>query len=393
MPAPTKLTDTEIQKAALLYSQGRTQVQIRDRIGLSQPTICKALDIARDREWLADRPRCTLSTKRVQELEQLIHCSGLKMRLVKEQPTGARHLKQLRILDVGTAPPPSGKIEQYRDYQSRFGRLAAQHLTEEVFPSIASMGVTWGGTLLATIRGMNPGSTVRHRSESSIEFFPVCGAPPDAIVAALRASSNLVGELDERVNGTTENANNFTGVSAALSARYTPAQRETLMHYFRENPGYSRVFGIDGKPGLLHRMDAVMTSVGTIDPKEDPWVLGAAEAAGIEPTILSEHTHGNLGGLFLPREQIGRKNAGTIEAVNRRWTGIKLEDYLSCTRRAQRNGRGGTIVIAFGGKAEVILACIRRGLATQLVIDADLAARLADQLDFHPFKDEKCAQS
>ncbi len=156
------------------------------------------------------------------------------------------------------------------------------------------------------------------------------------------------------------------------------------MRYFRENPGYSRVFGIDGKPGLVHRMDAVMTSMGTTDPEEDPWVLGAAKAAGIDSRILSEHTYGNIGGLFLPREQIGRENARLIEMVNRRWTGIQLEDYLKCARRAKRNGVGGTIVIAFGGKEEVTLECIRRGIATHLVIDAVLAAGLADQLDFHP---------
>lgn len=385
MVAHTKLTQTEIHKVIVLHILGRTQNEISDRLGLSQPTIHKALKMARAERWIVDQPICNLSSERIREVEQLIHCPGLEDRLKQEQPKRGRHLKQLRILDVGEELPTN--LGEYRKYQNKFGRLAARHLTTEIFPDILSMGVSWGGTLQATIDGIELEAGGTRKTGSRIQFFPVCGAPPDAIVSAKRAASILVADLDEQVNGVYENPNNFTGVSAAIPASYSPVERKALMRYFHELPGFRNVFGVGKKPGLVRRMDAVMTSVGTTDPKEDPWILAAAKAADISPNILIKYTYGNINGLFLPRKGIPRDIATKIERVNRAWTGIELDDYLRCAQRAKKpDAPGGTVLIAFGRKGEITLECIRLGLVSHLVIDAYLAAKLAEQLDYRPLQ-------
>ena len=68
--------------------------------------------------------------------------------------------------------------------------------------------------------------------------------------------------------------------------------------------------------------------------------------------------------------------------MNARWTGIKLDQFRSCSKRGLRRGSGGTILIAFGSKAEVVLACLRAGCLSEIVMDCQLAADLAAQLGY-----------
>ena len=382
MPTHKKLTDLVIKQAALLYSLGETQRKVMDVLDLAQPTASNAKKIAEDRGWLS-RPRLQLPPEEIEQLMQLVYADGLKDKLVAAQEAGAHHLRTLRIYGVEHPASPDDVVAHGKHLDA-FGLLAAQHLVDELFPQVDSVGVSWGGTLLATTRLLDRGDLSRMKRtgrQEQITFFPVCGAPPDATVHALRSSSNLVALLDEIVNDSAPNPNNFTGIVAALSHRYKDFEAKAIWKYFFNDTGFARVFGSDGDPGLIQRTDAVLTGVGSPDPQDDPWVTGAAEAAGIDPEILASSTFGNISGIFLPRPDIDSGAAQAVADVNELWTGIHLEQLLDCARRAKSSNRGGTVVIASGArKVGTVLECIRQGLVSELLIDAELAAELAREL-------------
>ena len=198
------------------------------------------------------------------------------------------------------------------------------------------------------------------------------------------SSSNLVAALDASINDTSRNPNNFTGVSAAISSTFTPAERRAVEKYFRQNKGYGRVFGGGDDSGRIDSMAAVITSVGGANPKEDPWIMGGAEAAGITPAQLSRCVLGNIGGWFLPRQDNDKKRTAIVDRVNERWTGIKLDHYMACSARARKGGHGGTILVSSGKKFEIVLECIRRGLIAELLIDTELAEGLGEAIGFRP---------
>jgi hypothetical protein len=133
-------------------------------------------------------------------------------------------------------------------------------------------------------------------------------------------------------------------------------------------------------------MDAVMTSVGSTDPVQNPWILGAAAAADVPAAELRRSIVGNVGGLFLPRPDLGRDQQKLVDGVNARWTGIQRHHYAACSQRAAARGHGGTILVAVGDKAEIVLACVRAGLVAELLIDSKLASALCQELgvEFEP---------
>jgi DNA-binding transcriptional regulator LsrR (DeoR family) len=373
MVARTKLTPLMRKQVALLLAQGRTQKEIAGQLGLGQTTVSRARIRALEEGVLLDIHRCTLSREEIEELEQLLYCPELLATLQKETEASA-NLMRLRIFDAGRSARRTSR-EQYAHYRDRFGAQVAEHMLANVFPKIRSVGVTWGSTLLSVVRGIESSDASRLRLHGA-EFFPVCGAPPDAIEEALRSSSSLVAALDERLNGAIRNANNFSGVAASISCQFRGAELKVLEKYFRENEGYCRVFGLDGRRGLIDAMDAVLTSVGTANPDENPWIAGAARAAGVDLTRLSDSVCGSVGGLFLPRQGLDARSLKMVEAVNARWTGIRLQHFLDCNARSRSKGSGGTVLIALGVKVDIVMACVRAGLVSELLIDAELAVGL-----------------
>ncbi|MFY9342280.1 MAG: hypothetical protein WAT39_07315 [Planctomycetota bacterium] len=378
MAPKVKLTDVKVKQVALLTSLGRSQKEIKSLLGLSQASISRGMRRARQQGYLLDQPICTLPPDEIAGLEQEVYSPELLVALQRLQPAAGAHLRHVRIFHVGrgrTGGP--GALERYRD---RFGQLVAQHLLEQVFPHVRSMGVTWGGTLLSVVRGFAACRAQQPRPRSPIEFFPVCGSPPDAIEAALRSSSNLVALLDEQLNDATTNPNNFTGVCASFSSRLSKADIRAVKKYFRLLRGYGRVFGLGNEPGRIDTMDAVITSIGNTNAAENPWLGGAADAAGVDPALLAAQVVGNLGGLFLPRPGLDAAKTRLVERVNAGWTGIGFPQFFACSARASKRERGGTILVAYGRRSDVTLECVRRGLVSELLIDSELATGLLDAL-------------
>jgi DNA-binding transcriptional regulator LsrR (DeoR family) len=374
-PSPT---DIRVKLIALMLSRRKAAGEIADVLGVSPSTVSRDKTEAEVKGWLVDVPYCALPAEEIVLLEAMLHQPRLLEALQAEQPHDRKWLRRLRILHAGS-PPRVQSPKAYEGYRDRFGAEVAEHLLENVLPYVHSMGITWGGTLRSVVTGIERS---RLRPLMNVEFLPVCGAPPDAIEDALRASSYLVAALDAVLNHAHKNPNNFTGVSASIAAEFTPAERRVLERYFRGNAGYCRVFGVDGKPGLIDTMDAVMTSVGSTNRDENPWIDAAAKAADVDPLLLCASVLGNVGGWFLARHDLDKSRRAMVDAINARWTGIRPAHYERCNARA--NGHGGAILVAIGQKADIVLECVRSGLVAELLIDPPLANALRQKLRLEP---------
>jgi hypothetical protein len=66
-----------------------------------------------------------------------------------------------------------------------------------------------------------------------------------------------------------------------------------------------------------------------------------------------------------------------VEAVNKRWTGIKEPHFRRCALRARENNLPGVTVLAVGAvRAKIVLQCLKLGLINHLILDTDCADEL-----------------
>jgi DNA-binding transcriptional regulator LsrR (DeoR family) len=172
------------------------------------------------------------------------------------------------------------------------------------------------------------------------------------------------------------------GPFATRGARFDMDEQETIRRFVGSSEGYRRIFlgeqGSQRAAPVVHQLDTILTAVGP--SSETPIGYGlddAATAAGLDKTRLSDLTVGNIGGVFLPREELRDTDRATVLDLNRRWSGVKKQHLRRCDENARRTGAPGVIVFAIGkAKAEIVYECVRLRLVTQLVIDIDLAGEL-----------------
>jgi hypothetical protein len=84
-----------------------------------------------------------------------------------------------------------------------------------------------------------------------------------------------------------------------------------------------------------------------------------------------------LGGAFIINPTANKADHEYVEAVNKRWTGIKEPHFRRCALRARENSLPGVTVLAVGAvRAEIVLQCLKLGLINHLILDTDCDQRL-----------------
>ncbi len=368
--------DPEAEKAALLTSQGLTQKDIANLLDLSQSTVSRRLNEARDARILESV--CRLSKQRRSELMEEIHAPNLAQRL-KEMSEGAELIQELLIFNSGA----SGKTRSRQEYERRTERFASQvatYLHNEVFPNIDHMGVTWGHTLRKVVDQLQAIRGRRRLKRPS--FVPVCGDPPDVSLDPMRSSSLLVSQLTEAVQGKKPTELSLAGVAACIPGDFEKHEIETIYRFFARISAHGQIIGSDGRSGLVKDLDSFLTSVGTTSKIHDPWSYLPHETEE-QHKRLKEVTLGNIAGIFLPKPDVTESDREFVCDINDRWTGVREEHLSSCAERARDERRAiGVVVLAFGSeKAAVVAKCIQQRMVSRLLIDQDLAAHLPEQLE------------
>jgi DNA-binding transcriptional regulator LsrR (DeoR family) len=128
---------------------------------------------------------------------------------------------------------------------------------------------------------------------------------------------------------------------------------------------------------LVEHLDAILTSVGSNEQPGRFWSGEFFRQGEIDLPKLCRGAFGDLGGALIINPAANKADREYVEAVNKRWTGIKEPHFRRCALRARENNLPGVTVLAVGAvRAEVVLQCLKLGLINHLILDTDCADEL-----------------
>lgn len=383
------------QVAAYMYSQHTlSQVEIAQRLKLTQPKVSKLIKRAIDENWLIDRrPSFNTAAFPPERLDEIkAHCYAHWARLVAALAPPQSALPSIRDISVINTGRPGREGKDYDLRLRKLGHAAAERVVE-LFPRMHRVGICWGKTVyhlserLAQnngakgMPGPNGARARRRGAGASVQFFPVTGdslTHPDAAISA----SNLVALLHRAIGAPGEPLS-LGPVAACYPKRFSGEHGEVLREFFECVPGYRDVFGTrepnPRRTPLINQADTLILGIGPATKEtNDPWLDDTILAAEISRETLEKISYGNISGYFIARPRLSAEEERCLASINERWTGIREEHIAACAARARQTGAPGVIVLAVGApKAEIVRICSHRCLINELIIDEELADALA----------------
>jgi DNA-binding transcriptional regulator LsrR (DeoR family) len=377
--------DLDLLKAAYysVYGPGLNQDQIARRVGLTQVQVSRYLREARDKKYLREVFRFPLELSPEDRLEivnsffprhgqlqdALAACSR---QLSRKQSGGGTPFKQLYVV---AAPGIDNENDAMRANAFRSFGMSAAGIVTSYIDEVDMCCVAWGRTIAATVEYMPnaSGSNVKK------QFIPIAGEPTNHEPNGI-APSDAARRLSQAWPGATY-----------LSLRGVPARIPKAVHdqdggeIARELIGYSnnyrQIFGTpdsDETP-LISEVPMILTGLGNVDTSKrdiagvsDPWYTETVEAEG--PDVL-DLAVGNIGGVWIARNEISKEDKDLVAKVNERWLGAQYDHFKGCALNADP----GVVVVAVEpDKADIILETLH--LINVLIVSMQLAEELARRL-------------
>jgi DNA-binding transcriptional regulator LsrR (DeoR family) len=377
--------DVMAQKAAYLSAEHQwSQKQIAALLGgPSQTVVSRLLKYAEDKGWLERRVIFhgeLLPESRLAELHRMVEPLGLTESLRALGTGSGVSLRNVCVVDSGGSGTTPRSIE---GRLNRFGHRAAPHVAKLIERSDV-FAVTWGSTVSHVIAGLetlNPPVELRH----PIQFVPVC-AEPTAQSSNKDTSSRLAPRLQflTRSAGPSVNTPSLSGVPALIPRKFTDAEVRAIRKFIEQTASYKEIFG--GPAPLISKVDSVLTSVGpSVRPMgfihEELMRAGSTRTQPLTKARLSTLVAGDIAGVLLPKHGLDKAGLREVDELNRMWTGINRRHLARIARQADEKKRPGVIVVSFGAdRAEIVAEVVRCGLVNELIVDRDLADRLAKNL-------------
>jgi DNA-binding transcriptional regulator LsrR (DeoR family) len=366
--------DGLVRRSAELFNRGASADRLLEQTGESAEEVLRALCAARDDGLLESVPAEEPALPAVPAAPAVPSHKSL-LDLLRERGGCLRNVTVRQSGDPA-APAAGSKaswVERIRYFGSEVGPQLLSLLSES-----DCVGVGWGRTVAAAISGLK-------RACESPPPRPrgplVCVATVGGLVGELKvraesSSSILASRLAETVNGDWEHLYTLHGLEAFISFLDRPDEFEAIRRRIERFPNYQAIFGSHGQPGVIDRLDTIITSCGDAHHYNQFWTTELPRI-GVSPEKLNRLTHGNIGGVLLERAGLDSADRALFADIARRWTGITRRHYEQCARR-----KPGVVLLALGdNKADVVLRCVSLGLVTELIIDEDLALALWDKLD------------
>jgi DNA-binding transcriptional regulator LsrR (DeoR family) len=355
------------RQVARQFSRGVTVEALREQTGLEPDAILRLLCEARDRGLLRVRGP--------------MQGPGTFLEVLRGRGPTLHNVTVIK----GWEPARVARMAQ-GDWDQRihdFGYHAAPYLLDLLLRA-SHVGFSWGETPAAVIEAVD--RICEDGPLRGKENPLVCVATVGGVVGELRpkleASSSRLARLAARlINGDEQHVYTQTSVRALITAADRTAV-QIIKDDIASYENYQAIFG-DGKPGVVDRLDALVTACGSAETTWpfSFWVRELAKA-GISLATLSRIAYGDIGGVFLKRKGLNAADQALFEDIQFRWTGITFEHIRQCARRSP-----GVLLFAVGaGKAAVVLKSIELGLVTELLIDEDLALALWDLVDPRPIR-------
>lgn len=297
-----------------------------------------------------------------------------------------RRLERLSKTMLGISRAPFQKLHivhggSDQDAWELFGRIAGQ-VVGTLARSANIVGVAWGRNIDRVVRSM----PTQPPDQSKI-VLPVAGEPHTHRAAKLGAT-DAAALLAEKLGS--QRAEHLLGVGHRIPADLAdPDQVATIRAYLASSSSYRNIFGPcdDEASPLIDRLQMVLTGVGstmTSQTSQDPLYLEtlesekAAKVARSEPSLEAAAV-GNVAGVWLPRDPEDEAAGRVVDRVNAHWLGISLASLQGCALRAVEPNavKPGVVVVATEHeKAEAVLAAVKVGVVSNLVVSRQLANSL-----------------
>lgn len=365
--------DLRLVVAALAVEDDLTQREIAAIIDKSQAEVSRLYRDAVARGWVHREVRWPDGANRAQ-------VDGL---VFKHRPELQSRLERLSRQAGEKGPVPFQKVHIVYGEDAKWELFArrASVLVGDMLRGATVIGVAWGRNVDRVLKAMP-----NLPADPSKIVLPVAGEPfkYQAQVGATDAAELLGTRLG------TQKIEHLRGVGARLPPHLaSPENITTIRAYLAASPSYGRIFGPNNDPDgpLIERLDLVLTGIGstaTSDASADPLYretkeAEAANCPGRGERSLEQAAVGNVGGWYLPKDVDSDADRRIVEGVNSHWFGIRIESLVGCAARASRSRpkRPGVVVVApEPEKAETVLAAVRAGVVSQLIVSRRLAERL-----------------
>ena len=374
-----------IAAAAHLRASGFVQTVIAARLGISQAEVSRLLNAARLEGWLAETPQFKMKDEKVWRAAERRYFSVERTRasLQARYQAGGSLLHRVTLIDI----LPSRRIDP-----------ASARVVATMLGKARYVGVTWGptiGRLVEALRELRYQAPFREMNRR-IDFVPLCGEPlGDPGDPGHDSSSALAKELTTEFNSGDRPTPppSIAGVPAFIPLQFRDGiQLETIRRFIRGVRGYANVFGATGQPWELNgagkqpgggplasKLDAILTSVGTAADRLDRGIFlkERINCGDITESDLERTCVGDVGGVIIRAAGISAEEGERIDAMNDRWTGIRIDHLQQCAKAAMEEGfrpeKPGVLMLAAGARRRnVVLRCVELGLVSELIIDHEL---------------------
>ena len=378
--------DLDLLKVAFysVYDPALTQDQIARRVGLTQVQVSRLLKEAHDKKYLWEVFRFPPDLSPEDRLDivnsffprhgQLEDALSARSRVLsRKQSGGGAPFKQLYV--VAATGIDNEKDARVRANAFRFFGMNAAGIVASYIDDVGTCCVSWGRTIAATVENMPNGSA----SNRPKQFIPIAGDPTNHEPNGV-APSDAARRLSQAWPG-----------SGYLSLRGVPARIPKSVddqdggRIVRELIGYSnnyrQIFGVpdSDETSLISEVPMILTGIGNVDTSErnigvgpDPWYLETVDAEGKNVLDLAV---GNIGGVWIAKNEISSEDKDLVTKVNERWLGAQYDHFRGCALNADP----GVVVVAVEpDKADIVLEALH--LINVLIVSRQLADELADRL-------------
>jgi DNA-binding transcriptional regulator LsrR (DeoR family) len=383
---PLSKHDFDLFKAAYysVYEPALKQAQIADRLGLTQGQVSRLLREAHETKVIREVIQLPADLSPEDRLEivnsffprhgPLESALSDRSRALSRKHGGGTPFKQLCVVAApGIDNENDARIRA--DALRSFGMSAAA-IVAGCIGEVDMCCVSWGRTIAATVENM-PTANASNRSKW---FIPIAGEPTNHEPNGV-APSDAARRLSLAWPG-----------SGYLSLRGVPARIPKLVddqgggEIARNLIGYSnnyrKIFGPPdpGQSPLISDVPMILTGIGNVGTSlrkiaggpPDPWYLETEDAEG--PDVLKLAV-GNIGGVWIAKDDISSEDKDLVAKVNKRWLGAQYDDFRACAL----NANPGVVVVAVEpDKADIVLEALH--LINVLIVSRQLADELANRL-------------
>ena len=390
MPSKRSL---DLLKAAYYsaYEPALTQEQIAGRVGLTQVQVSRLLKEAREQKVLREVFRFPADLPPEDRLEivnsffdrhgQLEDALSARSRqLSRKQYGGGSPFKQLNV--VAAPGIDNEKDARVRANALRSFGMSAAGIVASYIDEVDICCVAWGRTIAVTVESM-PHSSASDENKKK-QFIPIAGEPTNHEPSGI-APSDAARRLSQAWPGSTSLS--LRGVQARIpKSVYDQDGDQAARKLIRYSNQYRQIFGAPDyeETPLITEVPMILTGLGNVDTSKrdiagfsDPWYTETVEAEG--PDVLKLAV-GNIGGVWIAKDEINGKDKERVEKVNERWLGAQYGDFRGCALNADlQKRRPGVVVVAVEpDKAGIVLETLH--LINILIVSRQLADELARRL-------------